>query len=421
MGVVPAAATSSPVTAGTAISSTTSTDDIAERLAAIDGMRVVSRSEQPSGQTYFVLTYRQPVDHRRPAQGSFEQRLSLLHTGTDRPMVLHTSGYGLSDTAFSDEPTTLLGANQVSTEQRYFAPSRPTPTDWEHLTIWQAASDHHRIVEALRPIYPAKWISTGASKGGMTSVYHRRFYPDDVDGTVAYVAPNDVDNARDRYVPFIQQIGDDDECNAALRRFQRAALERRSALVALVTAEAKKDGRTFSQSFGSVDRVVEAAILDAPFSFWQNWGPSLCPRVPGDASSDQEIYDFIDEILFWSFYSDQGVEFVVPYFYQAARQTGWPNVAETPWLADLQRYREARPAAIAVPPSIRPRFEPGVMRDIDRWVRTRGSELLFVYGEDDPWSAEPFRLGPGTRDSAVYYQPGGDHGSTIAGLDADDE
>jgi hypothetical protein len=60
------------------------------------------------------------------------------------------------------------------------------------------------------------------------------------------------------------------------------------------------------------------------------------------------------------------------------------------------------------------------MRDIDRWVRRHGSRLLFVYGENDPWSAEPFTLGRGTRDSAVYYQTGGNHGSSIAGLDADD-
>ena len=38
----------------------------------------------------------------------------------------------------------------------------------------------------------------------MTSVYHRRFYPDDVDGTVAYVAPEVIhggapEPASDRY------------------------------------------------------------------------------------------------------------------------------------------------------------------------------------------------------------------------------
>ncbi len=391
-------------------------DDIAERLAAIDGMRIVGREELASGQTYFTLAFRQPVDHRQPTGGSFEQRLSLLHTATERPMVLHTTGYGVPGGPFSAEVTTELGANQISTEQRYFVPSRPSPEDWSFLTIWQAASDHHRLVDALKAIYPEKWISTGASKGGMTSVYHRRFYPDDVDGTVAYVAPNDVDNRRDVYVPFIQSAGADDACNAALRVFQRTALERRPALVALVTAAAEENGWTYADSFQTVDRAVEAAVLDTPFAFWQYGDATSCPQVPTPASSDQQVFDFVDEVAQWEFYSDQGSEPFIPYFHQASSQLGWPNVAQTPWLSKLQRYREAGAAPIAVPPSIRPRFERRAMRDIDGWVKSAGSELLFVYGEDDPWSAEPFTLGDGSRDSAVFYQAGGNHGSTIAGL-----
>ncbi|MGL5908366.1 MAG: S28 family serine protease, partial [Phycicoccus sp.] len=396
----------------------TSADDVGTRLRGIAGMRVVSEEKLDTGQTFFVLGYRQPVDHRRPRGATFEQRLTLLHVGTDRPMVLHTSGYGVRTTPFESEPTTVVGGNQISTEQRYFEPSRPDPADWDRLTIWQAATDHHRLVEALRPIYRAKWISTGASKGGMTSVYHRRFYPDDVDGTVAYVAPNDVDNRRDVYVPFIQQAGDDRVCNAALRDLQRITLERRPGMLSLLTAYSEENGLTYAQSFRTADRALEAATLDTPFAFWQYGDASLCAQIPTDESTDREIFDFIDQVASWSFYSDQGLEPYVPYFYQASRQLGWPNVAETPWLSDLQRYREAGSAPAQTPPAIRPRFEPDTMRDIDRWVRTRGSELLFVYGEDDPWSAEPFVLGRDTRDSAVYYQPNGNHGSRIAGLDA---
>ena len=45
------------------------------------------------------------------------------------------------------------------------------------------------------------------------------------------------------------------------------------------------------------------------------------------------------------------------------------------------------------------------------------SELLFVYGENDPWSAEPFHLGQGTRDSYCYTAPGANHGANIAQLE----
>lgn len=63
------------------------------------------------------------------------------------------------------EPTELLGANQVSVEQRYFLPSRPRPARWKHLTIRQAAADHHRIVSALEPICGQRWIFTRRQQG----------------------------------------------------------------------------------------------------------------------------------------------------------------------------------------------------------------------------------------------------------------
>ena len=405
------------VAASPSVPATAAPLDIGDRLAAIEGMRIISREELVTGQTFFMLGFEQPVDHRRPRRGgSFEQRLNLLHTDTGRPMVLHTTGYEVPTYPFRSEPTRLLGANQVSTEQRYFNPSRPSPANWDYLTIWQAASDHHRLVGALRPIYTERWVSTGASKGGMTSIYHRRFFPADVDGTVAYVAPNDVNNVRDVYVPFIQHAGNDRTCNAALRVFQRTTLERRPAMLARLEVYAAQKGLTYKNAFQSADRALEAAILDTPFAFWQYGDASLCRLVPTPASTDSELFEFIDGVAGWSFYSDQGLEPYIPYFYQASRQLGWPNVARTPWLRDLQHYREAGSAPAQTPPSIRPRLERKAMLDIDRWVRTQGSQLLFVYGENDPWSAEPFRLGRGTRDSALYYVDEGNHGSSIAGL-----
>ena len=42
--------------------------------------------------------------------------------------------------------------------------------------------------------------------------------------------------------------------------------------------------------------------------------------------------------------------------------------------------------------------------------------MLFVYGENDPWSAEKFEPGSGTRDSHWYTVPNGNHGSSIGAL-----
>ena len=42
-----------------------------------------------------------------------------------------------------------------------------------------------RIFEALGALFPAPWVNTGHSKGGMTALFHRRYFPCDVAATAA--------------------------------------------------------------------------------------------------------------------------------------------------------------------------------------------------------------------------------------------
>lgn len=393
------------------------TGDIVERLREVPGLTIVEEREAPPPYRFFLLTYRQPADHARPSRGTFEQRFSLLHKGVDRPMVLHTGGYDLFPVPFRSEPTRLIDGNQISVEHRFFTPSRPEPADWSTLDIWQAATDHHRLVEALKPMYDRRWISTGGSKGGMATIYHRRFYPDDVDGTVAYVAPNDaIDFEDSRYRRFFQEVGTDPACRAALTALQREALgRRRTELVERYAAAAATAGWTFHRTVGTIDRGFEFMVLDTPWTFWQYGSPADCARVPAPTASTDEIYRFLDSVVGFGFYGDQGLELYIPYYFQAGTQFGFPDPGFRE-LRGVTRYRDLYRPRTLVPRELGMRFEPRRMLDVDLWVKHRGSELLFVYGENDPWSAEAFRLGRGTRDSYWFQVAGGNHLSTIGQL-----
>ena len=114
----------------------------------------------------------------------------------------------------ASEVTRILEGNQVNIEHRFFLPSRPEPADWSDLTIFQQASDDHRLERALRSIYHGPWLRTGASKGGMQATYHKKFYPGDVDGLIAFVVPNDVIDWHDRYASFLDHVGTDPQCRA---------------------------------------------------------------------------------------------------------------------------------------------------------------------------------------------------------------
>ncbi|WP_275560431.1 S28 family serine protease [Streptomyces sp. 5-6(2022)] len=390
--------------------------DIKERVLAIPGMRFVE--EQPyEGYRFLVFSYAQPVDHRNPSKGSFQQRFTLLHKATDRPTVFYTSGYNVTTAPRRSEPTQLVDGNQVSMEYRFFTPSRPQPADWSKLDIWQAASDQHRLFRALKPIYGKKWLATGGSKGGMTATYYRRFYPRDMDGTVAYVAPNDVADKEDSaYDRFFTGVGTA-ECRTKLNAVQREALVRRDEIVKRYQKWADDEKRTFTV-VGSADKAYENVVLDLVWAFWQYHLLKDCADVPAPTASTDELYGFIDEISGFSAYTDQGLETYTPYYYQAGTELGSPTF-KTPHLDGLLRYPGIYAPRNYVPRDIPMRFKPGVMRDIDRWVRHDAHRMLFVYGQNDPWGAERFRVGKGAKDAYVYTVAGGNHGSSIAQLTAD--
>src|SRR4029079_13154058 len=156
-------------------------------LKAIPGMgNVVEGTTMLEGYRFFTMEYTQPVDHDNPSGATFKERLTLLHRDYAAPTIVYNSGYFVSTRSSRSQLTQLVNGNQLSMEYRYFSPSRPEPADWTKLNIKQAATDQHRITQALkaRIYHDNKWLTTGASKGGMTSLFHRRFYPDDVDGTV---------------------------------------------------------------------------------------------------------------------------------------------------------------------------------------------------------------------------------------------
>jgi hypothetical protein len=402
-------------TAGAATAAQSEPTDIKDRLLAIPGMSLIEEQPYP-GYRYFVLNYTQPVDHRHPSEGTFQQRITVLHKDTSRPTVFYTGGYNVSTTPSRREPTKIVDGNQVSLEYRFFTPSRPAPADWSKLDIWQAASDQHRVFEALKPIYSANWLATGGSKGGMTATYYERFYPRDMDGVVAYVAPNDVVNKEDSaYDRFFATVGTK-ECRDRLNAVQREALVRREPLEKKYAQYAADNSYTFD-TVGSLDKAYEAVVLDYVWGFWQYSGLSDCDTIPADApnATDDAIWDSVDTISGFSFYTDQGLQPYTPYYYQAGTQLGAPTI-HFPYIErGLVRYGY-QPPRNYVPRSIPMRFQPDAMRDVDTWVRQHANHMLFVYGQNDPWGAERFRVGTGARDSYVFTAPGMNHGANVAGL-----
>jgi hypothetical protein len=408
------------VGAGAVSAVTEKEPDIKDRILAIKGMTLIEEKKPADGYRFFLLNYEQPVDHRHPEKGTFKQRISVLHKSEDRPTVFFTSGYNLNEEPRRSEPTQMVDGNQVSMEYRYFTPSRPKPADWSKLDIKQAAADQHRIFKALKKIYGKNWLATGGSKGGMTATYYRRFHPKDMDGTVAYVAPNDVRNDEDSaYYDFFEKVGSD-KCRDRLNAAQHEIFERRGEMVKRLKALAKKEGYTFRLA-GSADKAFELVAQDIVWGFWQyHLEEEECDAVPSTDAKTDELWKWGDEIGGWSAGADQGILEYTPYYFQAGTQLGSPDY-ESPLLDDVRKYPGLNVPRTYVPRDIPMEFDKAAMKDVDSWVRKNASQMLFVNGEKDPWSAEPFELGANAKDSYLFKAPGANHGANIAGLSKDDK
>ena len=393
-----------------------STGNVLEDLRRLPG--VASVEEVPtttSGFHYYVLQFDQPADHADPQGQRFLQRVSLLHRDLEAPMVAYTSGYHDYYNDRVVELTTLMLANQISIEHRFFATSRPEPPDWSKLTIEQMAHDQHAIITSLRSLYPGAFITAGASKGGMTAIYHRRFYPDDVDGTVPYVAPISYGAPDARYAGFLDTLGPPD-CRQALRD---AAVEmlanRRSAISALAATQAAELGLTYTRI--PFDAAVESAIFNVEWSFWQYYGIGWCADVPLPSASDDQLWAFLDDFSPVSDNEDQRIAQFDAYYHQAYHQLGYPDGGA----AYLDPYLQFTDADyLGILPTAQPTYDNGAaMADIDQWVRTEGNRLLFIYGQWDPWTGGSFELGNAT-DSQRFVQAEGSHGARLTRLAAGD-
>ena len=373
--------------------------DPAAFLASVEGLSVREEGSEHRNYRRFIIEFEQPLDHAEDDGRTFRQRIILHHRDSSRPFVLYTSGYQLFSDDFLAELSVGLDANQISVEQRFFGTSiteNAQSADWEHVRIAQAAADHHRIVLALKPFYTASWLSTGHSKGGMTSIFHRRFYPEDVDATVAYVTPISFALPDDRYHAFFDSVSNA-ACRENIRALQNRFLELRDDIQVELEDFAFDETNTFER-FGGLDVAIEDGIVWFPWIFFQSNNVDDCSELPDAAIADD--FDIVD--YFFSSVSvqdDFSIEESIAYTFQAAAELGYPSVpsahlSEQLLFSDVEVDR--------LPTNVTsPSYSANSMIDVETWVREHGNQILFVYGSADPWIAGAYNHGDSSSDDKL--------------------
>ncbi len=391
----------------------------ADKLRALPGVHAVSQPYDGA----FALEIDQPVDHDHPDREHFLQRVQILHRGADRPVVLGTGGYWLSTSA--EEPTSLVGANQVSVEYRYNGSSVPASGDWTFLDGRQGAADHHHIVEILKPLYPKRWINTGVSKGGVSALIHRRYYPDDVAATVAYSAPFLFGAPDTAYLAFWDRIPA--TCRARIQVLQRELLRRRQVMQPKLLAYGVAINSPFVGA--PVEAYWDTLVVHWPWYMFQYDDPGDCSTMPQASATDDDLFEYVATvgIAYGAVRGPDAASRFTPFFRQSYREIGFPKYP-TEHLADLLSAR-SRPdlwnptdAALADAAPL----DTTISRDVRDWVQDKGERILVVYGTLDPWAqgavtphgADTFRFDVtgANHDAAIGLLPNADRTTLRAKL-----
>ena len=377
--------------------------EVLSSIALVDSFRAIP-SDNPFSETYEVW-FRVPLDHTNPHSQYFPLRVYYSHNGFNKPMVVVIDGYTMY-TSKANEITSIVDGNQITIEHRFFSQSRPLDSiPWSYLNIRQAAADAHLVISAFKPFYHGKWISTGISKSGQATIFHRRFYPADVNVSIPYVAPLNFSSEDERVYKFLDSVGTP-ECRKKIYDFQIQLFERKSEIMPLFKELSASKGWKFTMGF---EKAYDLSVLEYSFAFWQ-WGFN-CSSIPASSSTAKELFEHWLEVNPFSFFEENEVDKVRPFFYQAMTEIGMYGYRVKPFSRYLSDTANIT-FSFAMPRGHRAIFNASAMSDIDRWVEDSGSYMLYIYGQNDAWSATA--VDPGRKTNAVKMVcPGGSHSSRI--------
>ena len=389
------------------------------------------------GQAYY-FNYRQLVDHNDVSKGTFKQQVVLTFVGKDANTILHTQGYALAGlhaanhnrldsidapyllSALSKNPEIQYDLNCVQVEYRYNGFSLPEgeADSFKYLSAEQQSKDLHAIVSDLKKALitgGGKWLSTGVSKNGMTTAQYA--YYDEMNGW------NDIDI----YVPFTApippvefdiRIGEymikesSESVRSDLEKAYRKLVDDKA--IADATIEAYKE-KFPSNSQSPIDYYTVATAAIGNLFAVQSYGDidTWKKFIPTENSTPEEYATFFmlddnDDRIYRQNNRRAAAERQDPFAVQIGIDQGNLGYDYT-WLLDGKLLSDDDKAAL------RKQMEDSKnSKPIDLEVKllenlkTTKKHLVFVYGENDPWTgaAIPDPTNPNVKKHIV---PNGTH------------
>ena len=238
-------------------------------------------------------------------------------------------------------------------------------------------------------------------------MFHKRFYPDDVDASICYVSGLNTSDEEPRIYEFLATIGDE-ECRKKVEDFQKLVLKKKEALMPLFLRYAEKNDLTFK--ILGPEAAYEYNALEYSFAFWQ-WHKRGCQEIPDEKDSLESILEHWVEISRPYYFADSGITYLIPSFYQMLTELGYYGYDTKPFEGLLDVLDEAD-FSFNMPEGVDYKFNPAVMADMIEWIATKGNNMIFIYGALDTWFASSVQL-KGKTNALKMVLEDGDHRTRV--------
>lgn len=357
------------------------------------------------------LLFTQDLNHEDEGGETFQQRVCIVFRGFDRPTILVTHGYYWPSFKDATDLGINLNANLVHVEHRNYGVS--TNSDfgtWEYQTTAQAAADLHDVYQALKRVFPGKWISAGTSKNGENAMCYAYYYPDDMELAVAFCSPfmTSLDDQRFGHYLF-EEIGSDLHRNLMRQGITNALTDGEDGMY--------MDLCRMMQSKGEKVPAFAEYVFNVFETYFQTF-----QYIPDHAQRKvilEKYANHSDSLMagIYQYMVENREEMFYIYFVECAKQLGWLNEGYSYFANLLEgtgfRKEDVLPSLLnGADKELVATYDGTMYNDlVNNFFIHSTCPLLFYYAHDDPWTAgAPPQVG---QNGKIVVNPMGKHISDL--------
>jgi hypothetical protein len=372
---------------------------------------MVNRKDKMPYKEQWSMFFNQALDHNNEEGEKFKQQVCILFRGFYRPTIYVTEGYMWRGFRDNRDLAHNINANIVVVERRNYGSSQNQDWGkWNYQTAKQGSADLHAVYEALKPILKGKWMSSGTSKNGETSLFYAYHYPQDMTLAAAYCLPLILGLHDKRFGKYLmEEVGTEDARNMMKALIRRGLENAESGIYQDVCKKMEADGKRVPIYTEYVFNLFETF-----FQLFQ-YDPSPAERI----RRMQEMMDsndvFVEKVI--ELIDDNRDETFAAYWPECAKEFGMIDSGYD-YFADLLDGTSFD-RNMVLPCLLKPEerhlvntYDGTLVNEINsNFVMNPSCPLLLYYVRDDPWTiGKPAMVGPMTK---LIVNPIGKHNSDL--------